>query len=246
MNGTRAPVSPAYTNPFKANVGTSFAAPLVAGIAGLMHAVNDSLYPHEVIQRMQSAARPFTAEDGLPSCPQTSATTGQCNCTMTTCGAGVADAAAAVREAIRPVARIALTSAVVASQPLTLDGSSSAAARDATLSAWRWEAIAGPNPFIGSTDLDHAVVELPADTSVTVRLVVTDSMGRDDSTEVILSTLANGAHAGGGGGGNTAGGGGGGGGGGTDACTLLGAWAFAVWRRRRQRYPSACRRNSSA
>lgn len=42
------------------------------------------------------------------------------------------------------------------------------------------------------------------------------------------------------------GGGGGGGGGGTDACTLLGAWAFAVWRRRRQRYPSACRRNSSA
>lgn len=89
-----------YTDSFYATIGTSFSAPLVAGTAALMLSVNPNLSPSQVRQLLMSTSRAFPAYNDIPDCrapdgvPQE-----QCNCTTTTCGAGMLDAAAAVQAA---------------------------------------------------------------------------------------------------------------------------------------------------
>lgn len=89
-----------YTDAFYATIGTSFSAPLVAGTAALMLSVNPNLSPLQVQQLLMNTSRVFPAYSDIPTCrepdgiPQE-----QCNCTTTTCGAGMLDAAAAVQAA---------------------------------------------------------------------------------------------------------------------------------------------------
>ncbi|EIP86108.1 serine metalloprotease precursor [Burkholderia humptydooensis MSMB43] len=61
--------------------GTSMATPHVAGTVALMLAVNSTLSPSQVLQRLQSSARPFASGS---------------NCSTSTCGAGLLDAGNAV------------------------------------------------------------------------------------------------------------------------------------------------------
>lgn len=61
--------------------GTSMATPHVAGTIALMLAVNSALSPSQVLQRLQSSARPFPSGS---------------NCSTSTCGAGLLDAGNAV------------------------------------------------------------------------------------------------------------------------------------------------------
>ena len=81
-DGTTTPGSDgyAYMN------GTSMAAPHVSGIASLMLSVNPHLTPGVLLALMQSTARTFPTGTGL-------------DCTTSTCGAGIIDAAAAVNAA---------------------------------------------------------------------------------------------------------------------------------------------------
>ena len=65
--------------------GTSFSAPLVAGVASLMLSLNNNLTPRQLIAILRATARPFPAT-----------VTGQ-RCDDPLCGAGFLDAAAAVR-----------------------------------------------------------------------------------------------------------------------------------------------------
>ncbi|AOJ05424.1 peptidase [Burkholderia mayonis] len=64
--------------------GTSMATPHVAGTIALMLAVNPTLSPSQILQRLQSGARPFASGSG---------------CSTSTCGAGLLDAGNAVNAA---------------------------------------------------------------------------------------------------------------------------------------------------
>jgi serine protease len=100
--GTTNPGTNSYTDNINANVGTSFSAPQASGVAALMLSINPALTPAEIITRIKQSARAFPTDNTLPTCPNVSTTgssAGQCNCTTTTCGAGMLDAAAAVAAA---------------------------------------------------------------------------------------------------------------------------------------------------
>ena len=54
-----------YTNQTNVNLGTSFSAPIVSGIAALMRAVNANLTPAQLIARIEASATPFPQPAGL-------------------------------------------------------------------------------------------------------------------------------------------------------------------------------------
>ena len=83
--GTMAPVSHAaggsvYTDAFRASVGTSFSAPLVAGTAALMFSAQPGLSPSAVRSLLQATARPF---------PTSSADTGESDAAAAMHGAAI-------------------------------------------------------------------------------------------------------------------------------------------------------------
>ena len=146
--GTTAPGDDSYTNEIDSNLGTSFSAPIVSGIAALMKSVNNNLTPAQIIVRMQAAASPFPAgAAGVPTCPAT-ASGGECACPNdgSQCGAGMVDALAAVEAAQKPIAVIALPAAVGAGS--VIDAGASVAgcntsARDARPACHRFLRLVG-------------------------------------------------------------------------------------------------------
>jgi serine protease len=202
--GTTTPSTSGYTDTlFDINIGTSFSAPIVAGIAALMHGVNASLKTADFRARLQAAARPFPAEAGLPTCPATDPSTGQCNCTASTCGAGIADAVQSVAEALRPIARIAPPASTSPGTTVTLDGTPSAAARSRTISAWNWTVASGPaGTVIANPTLPVASVVAPSGATAVIRLTVTDDQGRTDATSLTVGGTSSGGGGGGGGSGD--------------------------------------------
>jgi len=235
--GANVPAASSYTDTpadcnfpvpfFFCNVGTSFSAPIVSSIAALMLGVNDALDAPELIERLKASARPFPVDPAIPTCPTLDGDTGQCNCTATTCGAGIADAPGAVAGALRPIARILKPDDAAAGEFVVLDGTGSAAADGRTLAAFAWSVVAGVPTSIGPTSGDTLQVGIPESGGLTVRLQVTDDLGRTDSRDLVLSEAT---------------GGGGGGGGALDLASLLAILLASA----RQRYPSACSRKSRA
>ena len=92
--GTQSPVSDSYGT----KSGTSFSAPLAAGVAALMLAVNPALAPAQLIAFLRETARPHVGVAGFPSCVSTGSSV--CNCTTATCGPGLLDAEKAVQRAL--------------------------------------------------------------------------------------------------------------------------------------------------
>jgi serine protease len=101
-----------YTDSENYSAGTSFSAPLVAGTAALMLSVKPDLTPAQLRQLLMTSAKPFPTTGALSDVPsaqvkkctpaQTNFSGGitpqlQCYCTTETCGAGMLDAAAAMR-----------------------------------------------------------------------------------------------------------------------------------------------------
>ena len=93
-----------YSDSSDYSVGTSFAAPLVAGTVGLMLSVDPSLTPAKIREILQATTRPFPTsrtlapgEDPVQVCraPDDKDQL-ECFCTNTTCGSGMLDAGAAV------------------------------------------------------------------------------------------------------------------------------------------------------
>jgi serine protease len=109
--GPTTPVDSTYTDSFNPSLGTSFSAPLVAGTAALMLAVQPALSPAALKEILRATARPFptssadsttpVAQCTLPRYDAAGAPVDQfeCVCTTSTCGAGMLDAGAAVRAA---------------------------------------------------------------------------------------------------------------------------------------------------
>lgn len=196
--GTTAPAGSTYSDKTAANsnLGTSFSAPQVAAIAGLMASVNGNLQPAQLIARLKEGARPFpvSADQTVPTCHVPTGASdvqnAECNCTQQTCGAGMANAPGAVNAALRPIAAVALPVHVAAGQNVTLQGAGSAAACGLALSTFAWTNVTNPNNPIQGGNTSTATVGAPASGSFTVRLTVTDDAGRQDTADVVVSSNA--------------------------------------------------------
>jgi len=197
--GTTGPASNTYTDEYNFNVGTSFSAPIVAGIAGLMVAVNGNLTPDQLIARLQKSSQPFpvSTSPGVPMCHVPTGAndvqTNECSCTTQTCGAGMANANGAVLEALRPIAAVKVVGTVQAGSPLTLDASASAAACHASVASFAWtvtQPTSNP-PAIQNANSARATIAAPiAPNTYTLMLTVTDNQGRIDTATVVITSSA--------------------------------------------------------
>ncbi len=98
--GARAPL---YDNVYGSKQGTSMATPHVAGLVALMLARDSGLTPDKVLTTLQATATPFPAYAGATAKDTFLTNEGYCggapcdfDCTTSTCGAGVANAEAAI------------------------------------------------------------------------------------------------------------------------------------------------------
>jgi serine protease len=176
------------------NVGTSFSAPMVSGIAALMVSLNGNLSPSKITERIKTSAAAFPQSSldispQPPVCPSTSAA-GQCICSNDgkTCGAGMANASVAVGQALRPIAAIALpTASFNAGQSVALQGGGSAAADGGVINAYAWSNAGSLMLAIANADRATASVTSPTCGIGTVRLTVTDDAGRQDAADVVIT-----------------------------------------------------------
>jgi len=192
--GTTSPVAndESYTGS-GASVGTSFSAPIVSGVVGLMASVRPSITPTEVLQILKSTARPFpttgggSAADGNPPvCKAPSSTVqDECYCTTTTCGAGMVDAFAAVKAAqALNGATLSITqspaSGLIAGQTLTLSVAATGLASGRTVSSTAWSIISGGGivtAFATGANTATATIAPTGAGSFTVQVDVTDNLG---------------------------------------------------------------------
>lgn len=197
-SGTQAPATNVYTDQINSNLGTSFSAPIVTGIAALMVSRNANLSTVQLLARLREGARPFPAtvagEPNVPMChvpvSRTDFQLEQCICTAATCGAGMANAANSLEAADRPIAAVALPGVVNAGQNVTLEAAGSAAACNRTVASFGWTVISPAQnpPVIGGANTSAATVTAPTSGLITLRVTVTDSQGRTDAADVIVGT----------------------------------------------------------
>lgn len=201
--GTRSPLLNSYTGS-SASVGTSFATPLVAGVAALMFSVDPSLTPTRVRSLLQQTARAFpssgggTAGDPPPGqcpAPVTGTSVLECYCNTSTCGAGMMDAAAAV-DAVAAGAAPVVSASATPSSP-TAGGSvalssSASSPGGRSISSYAWAITAGGNlaSFSGATNASTATLLTSGAGTVTVQLTVTDSAGLSSSASTSITVAA--------------------------------------------------------
>ena len=191
-SGTTTPASGTYTDQFNnANLGTSFSAPLAAGVAALMHAANAKLSATQLRQRLQEGSSAFPNNASLSNCRVPTGPNdiqlNECNCTTNTCGTGMLYAPGAVTAAQRPIATIAAPTSVAAGALIALDGSGSSAACGRTIAGFGWSVVAAngiSSPAISNADQSIASVAAPTSGSFTLRLTVTDDTGATDSATI--------------------------------------------------------------
>lgn len=171
-SGTQGPVAYDATGYYGRKQGTSFSAPLAAGVATLMLGINPSLTPADLIDRMKRAARPHVAT-AYAACSASNPAT--CACTTTTCGSGLLDAAASVQLASGPAAIIQRVGSSTPGATITLDGSASVAPTGQIV-AYRWTQLSGPAVTIVGASQSVASVTLAAvDARYEFQLQVTDN-----------------------------------------------------------------------
>lgn len=210
--GVNGPLGNGYTGANDVTTGTSFAVPLVSGTAALMLAANPLLSEPELMTRIKRAAAAFPVDATLPTCP-TVTPDGQCNCTTTTCGAGMLDTAAAVTLALEPTAGITVSAAPVVNTAITLS-----AASNVSPVSWQWNQISGPaTGSFGSPAAASTTFTVTSAGSYTIRLTITDAIGRTTSADASI-TVAPAPSSGGGGGGGA-----------TDLASLTGILALALF-----------------
>ena len=191
-DGTTIPATNDYSSEANPSLGTSFSAPMVAGIAALMASANSNLTAPQLIARLKEGALPFpvSSDTTVPNChvPTTSTDIqlAECNCNTQTCGAGMANAPGAVRAALRPIAAVAVSASVSAGQNVALSAMGSAAACDHTIASYTWTVVSGSATVQGANS-PSATVVAPSSGSFTVRLTVTDDAGLTDAAQVTVS-----------------------------------------------------------
>jgi serine protease len=207
-SGTTTPVAndDAYTGttittddqPKGPNLGTSFSAPIVSGIASLMLSANSNLNSCQLVARLKEGSVPFpqTSIGETPQPPVCHVPAGstdlqslECICTLDgrTCGAGMANALGAVTAALRPIAAVTLPASVSAGQSVALSAQNSAAATGHGISTYQWASVGKQSVTIQNATSAAAAVTAPSCGYATVQLTVTDDAGRVDTASVVLS-----------------------------------------------------------
>jgi serine protease len=183
-SGLMTPGANGYTDQINPNLGTSFSAPIVSGIAALMRAVNANLTPPQLIARIKSSASPFPPPPtGLPQCPTLSSDgSGECACVQGQCGAGMVNALSAVKAALNPIASISATGNTV------FDASGSVAACNLTIASYLWTFSGGLTIQSGGTSARVTVASTGS--AGTLMLTVTDSAGHMDSSASVSFTAS--------------------------------------------------------
>lgn len=195
--GATVPGAHGYTDQFNFNVGTSFSAPLVAGVAALMVSVNATLPSAEITERLRAGARAYPAVSGIPVCRNPSSAndrqTAECACTSAACGAGMVDAVGALEQARRPLAVIVAPTSVAAGQNATLQASASTASCGRSLQAYAWTVLAtgAGGALIAGANTASATVLPPTSGTLQLQLTVTDNQGvRDTALVNVTATTA--------------------------------------------------------
>ncbi|HEY3808671.1 MAG TPA: S8 family serine peptidase [Steroidobacteraceae bacterium] len=187
------------------NVGTSFASPIVAGVAALMLADAPGLTPTQLIARMKSGVHAFptssstsstqchladTTTDSNGNYTDTSQNT-ECVCTTDTCGAGMIDAAAALTEASGIFVEITTSSSTGRpGQRIQIDGSGSTAAQGDTVVSYQWTTIPSTSDQIVDSNAAVTTLVVPSFRTIQVKLTIVDSGGHTASgTATIQSTF---------------------------------------------------------
>jgi serine protease len=218
-----------------ANVGTSYAAPMVSGVAALMLAVHRTLTPSQLIARLQSSALPFPGSSSTTRtlCTLAATTTDQngnftepsspaeCVCTAATCGAGMVNAAAAVTTAAAVFVQIKPSSTTgFPGQRIRLDGSGSTAAAGNSIVSYQWSTDPPSSNQLLNADQAVATLVVPSFRSIGITLSITDNTGQSASASTTIHSVLGNA-------------GGGGGGFGPECLGLLGV--LGLWQLRRRR-----------
>jgi serine protease len=195
--GLTSPDSSTYTNQFNFNVGTSFSAPLVAGAAALMHAVNGRLAPANFISLLRKTAAPFAAQSGTTTNVCRAPVIGdiqnqECICTTQTCGAGMLNTHAAVLAAQRPFAVASAPTLIDPGVTVSLNGSASFASDGRSISAYQWSLanVIGAAPSIADQAQAETTLQVAGPAQFTLRLTVIDDQSAQDATEMLISTSA--------------------------------------------------------
>jgi serine protease len=178
--GATVPGANAYTDQTMTNLGTSFSAPIVSGIAALMRAANANLTPPQLIARLKASAIPFPQPTGLAQCVAGSTSSAECACTAGTCGAGMVNALSAVKAALNPIAAVRVP-ARFAGGSATIDAGGSAAACGATIASYAWSSTGAVRIVSGAAS---SAVNIMSGGAGTLTLVVKDSAGNTDTAVV--------------------------------------------------------------
>jgi serine protease len=190
--GATTPGADSYTNEVNENLGTSFATPIVAGIAGLMRSVNANLTPAQLAARLAASAAPFPANTGnLPVCPSNDSTSGECSCLGSgQCGTGMANALSAVKAAQAPIGVIVIPATVGAGSVLDASGSlpgcntNAVPAVPLSIASYAWTTnTAG----LITSGANTSKVTVGSGTG-TLTLTITDSNANVDTETVTLSS----------------------------------------------------------
>jgi serine protease len=184
-NGTTVPGSSIYTDQNNVNLGTSFSAPIVSGIAALMRDVNANLTPPQLIARIKSSATAFPPAGTTQVCSNMTTSSVECACTTTTCGAGMVNAFSAVKAAQNPIAAVRIPAGFTTG-PVTLDASPSVAACGVTIASYAWSNPTGGVAIVsGNTSAQVHVTS--SGTAGTLTLTVKDSVGNTDTAVIHFS-----------------------------------------------------------
>jgi serine protease len=208
--GTMSPGASGYTDQVNnPNLGTSFSAPIVSGIAGLMLSANGNLSAAQLIARLKAGSLPFPQTSSSPPAPPACPTapqmchvptgpgdlqTCECICTVDgkTCGAGMASASGALNAALRPIAAVTVPANVSPGMSVALNASGSAAACHHSIPSggFQWASSDPTGHPVSSSSGPSTTVNAPTSGSVTVTLTVTDEVGKTDVATVTVSPSA--------------------------------------------------------
>jgi hypothetical protein len=175
-----------YSDQTNSNLGTSFSAPIVSGIAALMRAANANLTPPQIIARMKASATPYPQPAGVAQCVNGSTSSVECACTTTTpttCGAGMVNALKAVKAALNPIAAVTIPAGFTSSG--TFDAGGSVAACGAAIASYAWTSTPAIHIVSGGSG---SAVNVMASGAGTLTVVVTDSAGNKDTAVVTFTT----------------------------------------------------------
>jgi serine protease len=194
--GTTSPGTNTFTDQINSNLGTSFSAPIVSGVAALMLSRNNNLSTTQMLARLREGARVFPTSiadaPAILTCHVPANNQDfqleQCLCTTDTCGAGMVNAANSVAAADRPIAAMVLPLNVSAGQNVTLNAAGSAAGCGRSVASYAWTVTspASNPPAVAGAATATASVVAPSTASITLRLTVTDDQGLSDTADVLI------------------------------------------------------------